>query len=244
MNLENQLWNRPEPVLLRVVAVLLACALPLQPNGLTAEQVPVRHKEGLMHGFLALRTLEGKKLADGEMTQVTEGDRLTDDLIFRFKDGSIYEDKTVFTQKGSFRLLSDHLVKKGPSFKQPMETLIDASTGQVTVHYKDHDGKEKVLKQKLKLPPDLVNGLMFTLVKRSKSTRSSVMQGHSRAHCTFAYSAFACLRTGMSGRRPVAIAPIPLRASSLSAADRRARVIISATYLGFIVVLTCFPRAL
>ena len=93
------------------------------------------------------------------------GDRLTDDLTFRFKDGSIYEDKTVFTQKGSFRLLSDHLVKKGPSFKQPMETLIDASTGQVTVHYKDHGGKEKVLKQKLKLPPDLANGLMFTLVK-------------------------------------------------------------------------------
>src|SRR5207245_293785 len=104
--------------------------------------------------FRALRTLEGKKLADGEMTQVTEGDRLTDDLIFRFKDGSIYEDKTVFTQKGSFRLLSDHLVKKGPSFKQPMETLIDASTGQVTVHYKDHDGKEKVLKQNLNQPPD------------------------------------------------------------------------------------------
>src|SRR5947208_8584062 len=93
------------------------------------------------------------------------GDRLTDDLTFRFKDGSIYEDKTVFTQKGSFRLLSDHLVEKGPSFKQPMETLIDASTGQVAVHYKDHDGKEKVLKQKLKLPPDLANGLMFTLVK-------------------------------------------------------------------------------
>src|SRR5438552_969875 len=64
-----------QPARLRVVAVLLACALPLQPNGLTAEQVPVRHKEGLMHGFLALRTLEGKKLADGEMTQVTEGDR-------------------------------------------------------------------------------------------------------------------------------------------------------------------------
>ena len=93
------------------------------------------------------------------------GDRLTDDLTFRFKDGSIYEDKTVFTQKGSFRLLSDHLVEKGPSFKQPMETLIDASTGQVTVHYKDHDGEEKVLNQRLDLPPDLANGLMFTLVK-------------------------------------------------------------------------------
>lgn len=45
-----------------------------------------------------------------------------------------------------------------------METLIDASSGQVTVHYTDH-GKERVLNQKLELPPDLANGLMFTLVK-------------------------------------------------------------------------------
>src|SRR5207244_5047997 len=54
-------------------------------------------------------------------------------------------------------------------------------------------------------------------------------------------TAFACLRTGMSGRRPVAIAPIPLRASSFTASIRRARVIISATYLGLIVVLPSFP---
>src|SRR5438105_3974832 len=154
-----------EPARFRLLAPLLACTLVLQPNGLTAEQIPVRHKEGLMHGFLALRTLEGKKLADGEMTQVTEGDRLTDDLIFHFKDGSLYEDKTVFTQKGSFRLLSDYLVEKGPSFKQPMETLIDASSGQVTVRYKDSDGKDKVLNERRDLPPDVANGMLLTLVK-------------------------------------------------------------------------------
>lgn len=153
------------PVRLRKLAVLLSCAFLFQPNQLTAEQIPVRHKEGLTHGFLALRTLEGKKLADGEITQVTEGDTVTDNLIFRFTDGSIYEEKSVFTQKGHFRLLSDHLVEKGPSFKQPMETLIDTSTGQVTIHYKDHDGKEKALTQNLNLPLDLANGLMFTLVK-------------------------------------------------------------------------------
>jgi hypothetical protein len=49
------------PVRLRKLAVLLSCAFLFQPNQLTAEQIPVRHKEGLMHGFLALRTLEGKK---------------------------------------------------------------------------------------------------------------------------------------------------------------------------------------
>src|SRR5438105_14577068 len=147
----------------RMLAILLACAVGTIP--LTGDEVHVQHKEGLMHGFLALRTLDGKKLADGEMTQTTEGDRLTDNLIFHFQDGSIYEDKTVFTQKESFRLLSDHLVEKGPSFKQPMDTLIDVSSGQVTVRYKDHDGKEKVLNSKLDLPPDLANGLIFTLVK-------------------------------------------------------------------------------
>src|SRR3989442_12414824 len=53
MNLENQLWNRPEPVLLRVVAVLLAWALPPHHNGLTAEKVPPVHKECLTNASLS-----------------------------------------------------------------------------------------------------------------------------------------------------------------------------------------------
>src|SRR2546422_7469496 len=126
----------------RMLAVLLAC------RSLTAEQVPVRHMEGLMHGFLALRTLDGKRLADGEMTQIAEGDRVTSRLIFRFKDGSVYDDMTIFSQRGAFRLLSDHLVQRGPSFKQPMEASVEPSSGQVTVRYKDKDGKEKNLKER------------------------------------------------------------------------------------------------
>ena len=69
----------------RLLAVLLACAAPFQTISLTAEQVRVRHMEGLMHGFLALRTLDGKRLADGEMTQIAEGDRVTSRLIFALK---------------------------------------------------------------------------------------------------------------------------------------------------------------
>lgn len=148
-----------------LIAVLLAGAALLQPNCLAAEQVTVRHQEGLLHGFLALRTLEGKKVADGELTQVAQGDRVVVDLIFHFKDGSIYKETTVFTQRERFRLLSNHVLEKGPSFKQHMETSIDASTGQVTVRYTNGDGQEKVLNQKLELPPDLANGLLFTLVK-------------------------------------------------------------------------------
>ena len=149
----------------RLLTTLLACAAPFEPILVSADQVPVRHTEGLMHGFLALRTLEGKRLADGEMTQVAEGDRVTSRLIFRFKDGSVYDDTTIFSQRGAFRLLSDHLVQRGPSFKQPMETSVEASSGQIMVRYKDQDGKEKVLKERRDLPSDLANGLLFTLVK-------------------------------------------------------------------------------
>ncbi len=144
---------------------LMACAAVLWPNALFADTIPVRHTEGLEHGFLVLRTLDGKAIADGQMMQDAHGDRVTSHLIFRFKDGSIYEETTTYSQHGTFRLLSDHLVQKGPSFKQPVDTLIDASTGQVKVRYTEDKGKEKVVAQRLELPPDVVNGLLFTLMK-------------------------------------------------------------------------------
>src|SRR5438128_5678483 len=128
----------------RLIAILLACAAMLQPSALFADMIPVRHTEGLIHGFLVVRTLEGKALADGQMTQDAQGDRVTNHLIFRFKDGSIYEDTTIFSQHGTFRLLSDHLLRKGPSFKKQVDTSIDASTGQVKVSYTDAKSKENV----------------------------------------------------------------------------------------------------
>src|SRR5438477_4200592 len=149
----------------RMLAVSLACLAPFQTIPLTADQVRVRNMEGLMHGFLALRTLEGKRLADGEISQIAEGNRVTSRLIFHFKDGSLYDDTTIFSERGTFRLLSDRLVERGPSFKQPMETSIDASSGQITVRYKDPAGKEKMLNERHDLPPDVANGLLFTLVK-------------------------------------------------------------------------------
>jgi len=143
----------------------MACISLLQENAQPAELVAVRHLEGLSNGFLALRTMEGKLLADGEITQVANDDRVTSRVFFRFKDGSIYDDTAMFSQRGSFRLLSDHLVEKGPSFKHPMETTLDASTGQVMVRYMDKDGKEQTINERLDLPADVANGLLMTLVK-------------------------------------------------------------------------------
>jgi hypothetical protein len=141
---------------------LLVCLL--QPTVSPTEMISVRYAEGVSHGFLVLRTLDGKSIADGDSTQVARGGRVTSRMRFRFKDSSIYEETTVFSQDGTFKLLSDHVLQKGPSFKHAMETAIDASSGQVTVRYTD-DGKEKVLTERLEMPPDVANGILFTLLK-------------------------------------------------------------------------------
>ena len=157
---------------------LLGCTVLLRTGELAAEQVSVRHTEGLQHGFLALRTREGKILADGELTQVAEGDRVTSHLIFRFKDGSLYQEATVFSQRGKFRLWSDRVIQKGPSFKNPMETSIDVSTGQVMVRYTDDDGKEQTINERLSLPADIANGLLFTLVRHIQPSVPQTIVSH------------------------------------------------------------------
>src|SRR5947199_2124514 len=151
-----------------LIAILLACAAMLEPNALFGGTFPVGHRERLIHGFVVVRTLEGKAVADGQMTEDGRGDRVTTHLIFRFKDGSTYEDTTIFSQRGTFRLLSDHLILRGRSFKQPVDTSIDTSTGQVKLRYTDAKGKEKVIAQRMELPPDVANGLLLTLMKDIK----------------------------------------------------------------------------
>jgi hypothetical protein len=131
---------------------------------LLAEPVAVRHPEGTVHGFLVLRSMEGKTLAAGDLIQTVQGNRLTSHLIFHFKDGSVDDDTTVFSQRGTFRLISDHHVQKGPSFPHPMDVSINASTGQVTTRSTD-GGKQKVETEHLDLPPDLANGLLLNLLK-------------------------------------------------------------------------------
>jgi hypothetical protein len=146
------------------LAIMLTCAALLQPATVHAAPVAVRHTEGLVHGFLLLSTMEGKPLAEGDLIQVSRGGRVTSHLVFRFKDGSVRDETVVFSQRGIFRLLSYHLLQKGPTFQYSMEVSIDSSSGQVTVRYTD-DGKEQVATDRLQLPPDLANGMIFTLLK-------------------------------------------------------------------------------
>ncbi len=144
--------------------LLLVAAAALSPGTVFPEVIPVRHAEGLVHGFLGLRTLEGKSLADGDLIQHVHGDRVTSRLVLRFHDGSLHDETVVFSQNQSFRFVSDHLVQKGPAFARPLEMSIDARSGNVAVRYTE-DGKEKTISERMELPPDLANGLMLAMLK-------------------------------------------------------------------------------
>ncbi len=124
----------------------------------------MRHREGLVHGFLVLRTLDGETLADGDLTQNVSGDRVTTRLVFHFKDGSLYDETTVFSQRRYFRLIKDHLVQKGPAFKRPFELTVDATAGQAIARYSE-DGKAKTATESVHGHADLANGLVLILLK-------------------------------------------------------------------------------
>ena len=68
-------------------------------------------------------------------------------------------------KSGAFRLVSDHLLQKGPAFSQPLEAWIDRASGRVRVRYSDDDGKEKNVDEEMKLPDDLSNGIILTVLK-------------------------------------------------------------------------------
>jgi hypothetical protein len=130
----------------------------------SASPVAVRYKEGLVHGFLVLSTMDGVVIAHGELSQVAHGDQVTSDLIFHFKDGSLQEETTVYTEHRVFRLIGYHLVQKGPAFKHPIEVSIVTSSGEVAIHSTDDKGKEKDSSGHLELPADLANGMVPTLL--------------------------------------------------------------------------------
>ncbi len=131
----------------------------------TAENIPVRFAEGLSRGFLVVSDESGHKIGNGDDEQVLHGNEINNRLTIRFREGSFYEETTVFTQQKAFRLISDHVIEKGPSFKNPIDGSINASSGRVNVRYTDGHGKQKMVSKKMQLPPDIANGMLFTLVK-------------------------------------------------------------------------------
>jgi hypothetical protein len=158
---------------LAIFAFALTSALAYHRSAPPPDPAAVRFTEGQIHGFLTLRTPDGALIANGDEIQANHGDRVTSELVFHFKDGSLQDETTVYTQSGHFRLLSDHLIQKGPTFKHPMDVTINGSTGVVTVHSQDDNGKEKVDTATMTLPPDLANGMVPILLMNMAAGQQS-----------------------------------------------------------------------
>ena len=148
---------------MRKIIVLFALALPLT-LALIADPIPVRHAQGLVRGFLTVRGEDGKVLGHGELFQAAHGDRVTAHLVYRFRDGSVDDETSTFLQRGTFRLVRDHHIQRGPVFSKPLDITIDAPSGDITSRTTDKDGKEKIEVEHKDLPPDLANGMILAIL--------------------------------------------------------------------------------
>jgi hypothetical protein len=147
-----------------LLPALTACLL--GPACAAAAPVAVRFAEGVTHGFLVLRTLDGGTIASGDLLQELRDARLKSRMVFRFKDGSILDETAVFSQDGVFTLQSYRLLQRGPVFAEDSDASIDRAAGRYRVATRNRkDGREEVLEGALVLPPDTYNGMVLTVAK-------------------------------------------------------------------------------
>jgi hypothetical protein len=128
--------------------------------------IAVQYQEGLVRAFPVLRTMDNETLAQGDFAQVTRSDQVTSRLIFRFKDGSLYDETVVFSQRDRFLLQSYRIVQRGPSFPETLEASMDRQTGRYEVRYRaDEESAEEHLTGALAIPDDAYNGMLTLIVK-------------------------------------------------------------------------------
>lgn len=133
-------------------------------QGQDLNDLKVRHRAGSAHGFLVLRNEAGAILASGELTQIPYGDRIKLRIVFHFRDGSVHDETSIYSQRQTLRLISDHLVQRGNSFPTPCDITIDAPGQQVSIRAISK-GKQVAKIEHMDLPDDLVNGIPFVLIE-------------------------------------------------------------------------------
>jgi hypothetical protein len=161
-----------------VIGSGLGCALLLVAAASSSgEPVAVRYTEGVARGFPVLRAQTGDVLAQGDLVQVAYPDRVESRLVFRFRDGSLYDETVTFDQRGAFTLLAYRIIQRGPSFPESLEATIDRATGRYRVRYRgDEASPEETLSGQLELPADVYNGLLSTLLKNLEPGVSQMVQ--------------------------------------------------------------------
>jgi hypothetical protein len=125
---------------------------------LFADPIPVKEKQGATFGFLVVKSAEDKVIAMADDINTVEGNRITSRTVFHFRDGSIDDEVSVFTQGSIFQLISDHHIQKGPSFPEPMDMSINVPSKTVSWREMKND-KDDLHSEHMDLPSDLANGM-------------------------------------------------------------------------------------
>jgi hypothetical protein len=126
--------------------------------------VAVRFVEGTLHGFLRLRDAAGKPIADGELMQVPLRRGLDSRMVFRFRDKSFFEERVLFTQRGTFRMERYSLVQNGPAFAEDLSVNLERS-GKYEVIATARNGETKRWAGTMELPGDTYNGMVMVVAK-------------------------------------------------------------------------------
>jgi len=151
-----------------IVALIL-----LAPSSAGAAPVEARFLEAITRGFLVLRSTTGQVVAQGDLIQTAHPDRVESQMVFRFKDGSLYDERVNFSQQHVFTLLSYRLVQKGPSFPEPMDVSFDRK-GRYQVKSVEK-GREETSSGILDLPADVYNGMTVVILKNLPAGRTETV---------------------------------------------------------------------
>ena len=158
----GMLVNRARSALLVLMTVVCATSA----AALDSAQVRVRFPEGVTRGFLVIRTPQGERIGHGELIQKPRGDEVDSRLLLQFKDGSVHDERTTYSQRGVFRLEAYHLTQRGPSFPGA-DVAFDRKSGryQAKTHEKAGAPEETASGEFEIRSPDLANGLTLLLLK-------------------------------------------------------------------------------
>jgi hypothetical protein len=148
------------------LAILIAIAARMS---IPAEAAPIeaRFPEDETHGNLLVRSLAGEIIGRGEMTQVIrDGDLVEYRLVFLFKDGSLHDEKMIFSQLGVFMMVSYRLVQRGPSFPEQLDVSIERGRGNTLCDPKRGRKRKRMCwLGQTALPKDVYNGMSITVPK-------------------------------------------------------------------------------
>jgi hypothetical protein len=139
-----------------------------------ADPVAVRFPEGPTYGVVTLSSLAGEVLADGELIQTVRRRQVESRLVFRFKDGSLHDEATVFTQDRVFRIISYRMLERGRAFPHETEVALDRNTGRYKVRFRENpQAEEERHEGSVEMPADLYNGMGSTLARHLNGGRAT-----------------------------------------------------------------------